>query len=325
MNIIDFFNAIKGKEIATDFSNSKFTNGFVPQKVSIVNIAIKEGFPGNIYFDFQIEGYIKDFPDFTVKTFRRKKIYENFKNTVEAVKFKEPLEEIFSTEDLIDMEENNLIDPKENLFLFKNFDIRDKEIEEEMKQKTLEEKIERFIVLTQNVISAKIEKKVLKFIKDTHEEQSRLDIPDEIKDYVNEKGYLKETRPYVPRKKEKPVLKISVKGFNTIPSVNSVIKKIQEGKKLNKVENIINKKLNTYIAQKTLSNISALLSAINMNLLKENFEREMLRDILISNGIKEINKETTLNICGEKIKTVINIKKNGDDFHGNNPSFELSR
>jgi len=308
MNIIQFNEKMRGKKVEFNQLDFRFISDFIPTKAVFTGISLKEGFPGTINGDFLIEGYIKGFEDFPVKTFRRKKLFDNFKNVFNVLELKEPLEKIFEEGEDIDLEEEGVIDLEKNVIFLDKINILPKEIEKEIKKSDSRQKIEKFISLTEQLIEKKVELKILKFLEDT-KPKPQIEIPDELRDFVSPAGMLIEPKPSVKYySKEKPLIDIKVKGINKIPSVKSVIKKTEEGKKLNFIETLINDKLTDYLARDV--NIWAGTKLLNRELLRISFQREALRESLKNEEITTLSFKKKLNIDGREFETTLTIAKN---------------
>jgi hypothetical protein len=308
MNIIELNEKLRGREVELNQLDFRFIPDFIPTKAVFTGISLKEGFPGTINGDFLIEGYIKGFEDFPVKTFRRKKLFDNFKNVFNVLELKEPLEKVFEEGEDIDLEEEGVIDTEKNVIFLDKIEILPKEMEEEIKRSDSERKIEKFISLTERLIEKKVELKILKFLEDT-KPKPQIEIPDELRDFVSPTGMLIEPKPAVKYySKEKPVIDIKVRGINKIPSVKSVIKKTDEGKKLNFIESLIKDKLTDYLARDV--NIWAGTKLLNRELLKISFQREAVRESLKNDGITKLSFKKKLNIDGREFETTLTIAKN---------------
>jgi hypothetical protein len=311
MDLIYLNEKLKGTELEKDSFEFNFIEDFVPEKVFFGGIGIKEGFPGNIYMNLNISGYIKGFEDFKVNTFRRKILFENGKPKAEFLELKNPVSDIFDDNEYIDLAEEGFIDEDKNLIFLNNVSVFPEKILEEYKDKEESVLIDSFLNLTEKYIEKKIDLKVLKFIEDSKLSESAIKIPDELKEYVSPKGFLIE--PSVNRQKYnkiKPNVSISLKVLNSIPSVNSVIKKINENKKLNFIENLLNKRLNYYLSHDV--DFSAVKRYLNNELLRYSFNREALRKIFEDKNIKNVKISKSINIAGEKYDTIITVKKNID-------------
>ena len=94
-DILKFFEALKSSEVDLETLDFKFIDEFIPQKAVFTGISFKEGFPGTVNGDFLIEGYIKGFPEFPVKTFRRKSFFKEGTNVFPFLELKKSLKEIF--------------------------------------------------------------------------------------------------------------------------------------------------------------------------------------------------------------------------------------
>ena len=311
MNIIELNEKLRGREVELNQLDFRFIPDFIPTKAVFTGISLKEGFPGTINGDFLIEGYIKGFEDFPVKTFRRKKLFDNFKNVFNVLELKEPLEKVFEEGEDIDLEEEGVIDTEKNVIFLDKIEILPKEMEEEIKRSDSERKIEKFISLTERLIEKKVELKILKFLEDT-KPKPQIEIPDELRDFVSPTGMLIEPKPAVKYySKEKPVIDIKVRGISKIPSVKSVIKKTDEGKKLNFIESLINDKLTDYLARDV--NIWAGTKLLNRELLKISFQREAVRESLKNDGITKLSFKKKLNIDGREFETTLTIAKNEEE------------
>jgi hypothetical protein len=308
IRILDFFNVLKGHEVDIATLDFEFIGEFVPQRAIFTGISFKEGFPGTLNGDFLIEGHIKGFPEFPVKTFRRKNFFKNGVNTFPFLELKDIVENIFEASDLYDLEENGIVDIDKNIVIIeklnplKNLD--------KIKAKNKEELIEKFLKETEKLIQLKCEQKVLRYLENLKREINpvEIDLPDELKGIVSPKGMLIEPSPPYSSKKIKPALDVKIRGLNTIPSVNAVAKKIKENKKLNSIESYIEEKFNRYSSENL--NLAVMLKDVNNDLLKTVYERENIRQAIFANlDDKEVELEKEFNIGNKTVKTKVKIFK----------------
>jgi len=314
MNIIELNDKLKNIELdINQFNNFRFISDFVPEKVLFSKISLKEGFPGTINLDLIIEGHIKGFSEFKTKTIRRVPLLKDGELKNELLEIKTPLNKVFSEEELIDLEEEKIIDLDKNIFFLNKIDLTIPMPD----LRTGEEKIEKFFELTEKIIEAKIEAKIIKFLEKTKVKEEKQNIPDELKGYISPKGFLIEPSSKTFKKKETPPLVLKIRGLNSIPSINSVIRKVENGQKLNFIEKIINKKLNEYLTKEI--DTYATLYFLNKNLLKLSFERETIREMLLNDKINKTEKRK-IRIYGETYETKVEIINNIANKKEINPS-----